>query len=184
MARHSGGETADRAGERLTSEQPSEIPRQRRWWPILAPLALLAVAASLLVPAARHQWALSLFRQPTHYTALSFDRPWTLPASAVTDQTLAVSFSIANHEGRAVRYRYVLSEQAIGPPQTLAQATKIVKAEATWTVRTSISLTCAASPCRVQVSLPGHPETIDFLLIMKPAPSAPVRLKAKQVARG
>jgi hypothetical protein len=184
MARLPRGETADTAGERLTSEQGSESPRQRRWWPVLAPLALLAVGVSLILPAGRHQWALSLFRQPTYYTALSFNRSWALPATAVTGEPLAVSFSVANHEGRSVRYRYVVSNQGDGVPQTLAQAAKIVGAGATWTVRTSIRPTCATSPCRVVVSLPGHGETIDFLLSMTPAPKAPARRKPKRVAHG
>jgi hypothetical protein len=139
-------------------------PARRRLWPALVPLALLALGASLITPAGRHQWALSLFKQPTGYTALSFNEAWALPTLAVADKPIAISFSVGNHQGHAVSYRYVLAQESDGETQTLQQASKVVGAGATWTVSTSVRPSCAASPCKVQVTLPGHPETIDFLV--------------------
>jgi hypothetical protein len=135
----------------------------RRWWPILAPLALLVVLASLLLPAGRHQWALSLFRQPTGYTALSFNHPTALPALAGKNTLISVSFTVNNQEGRAVTYKYVLTETAAGVSSIVGESARTVAAGASWSVSTSVRMICRASPCHVEVSLPGHPETIDFL---------------------
>jgi hypothetical protein len=169
---------ADSSAPAERQPDDDDLPQQarhRRWWPFVAPIVLVAVAVSLLTPAGRHQWALSLFRQPTYYTALSFNKAWALPATAAWDAPLSVSFSVANHEGRAVRYRYVLTETAgggSGRPTTLKQSAKLVPAGSTWTVSTSVRPTCASSTCRVEVSLPGHPETIDFLLDLTFGPPA------------
>ncbi len=84
-------------------------PGARRWWPILSPLAVVAAGASLLWPSGRHQWAVSLLRQPARYTVLSFSDAAALPAAAVIDKPITVSFTVGNHEGRAVDYRYILS---------------------------------------------------------------------------
>jgi hypothetical protein len=147
------------------SDNSTERPRERRWWPVVAPLALIAIAASLILPAGRHQWALSLFRQPTHYTSLSFDKAWALPSSAAVGAPLTFSFNVSNHEGRAVTYSYRISE-APGKDQTVGRSTKTVPAGATWTISTSVRAQCTGSPCRVQISLPGHPEVIDFLVTL------------------
>jgi hypothetical protein len=160
-------ERAREATERGREATPTDHPRERRWWIFVAPVVLIAVGISLLLPAGRHQWALSLFRQPTNYTALSFDRAWALPSRAAKNAPLSISFDIANHEGRAVRYRYVVSETSAGEAgtyQALGESARTVASGGTWSVSTSIRLSCTRSPCRVEVALPGHPETIDFLL--------------------
>ncbi len=120
-----------------------------------------------MLPAARHQWALSLFRQPTYYTALSFNQAWALPTAVVPGRPVTVSFSVGNHQGRAIRYRYVLTEQWGGNSQVLAESASMVGAGATWTVSTPIRPSCASSPCRIEVALPGHPEIIDFIVTLK-----------------
>jgi hypothetical protein len=139
--------------------------QDRRWWPILVPLALVALAASLVLPAGRHQWALSLFRQPTYYTALSFNRASALPTTAAENALVPFSFTIGNHEGRTITYRYLVTETAAGSKsRVMKQSTKVVVAGAESTVSVAVRFSCALSPCTVQVSLPGHPETIDFLM--------------------
>jgi hypothetical protein len=116
------------------------------------------------VPAGRHQWALALIRQPTPYTALWFDNAAALPTAAVSGRQMTVSFSVANHEGKVVAYRYLISEEAGGKSQLLAEASRAVSANRTWAVSAQIRPSCRSSPCRLTVSLPGHPETIDLLL--------------------
>jgi hypothetical protein len=140
---------------------------KRRLWPVLAPLALLALSVSLISPVGRHQWALSLFRQPTYYTVLSFNKASALPTTAIADEPLPISFDIGNYEGRAITYRYVVSETGGGKPQILQVASRMVTSGATMTVPTIVSPRYARSPCRVQVSLSGYPEKIDFLLTLK-----------------
>jgi hypothetical protein len=142
-------------------------PRSKRWWPIVVPIAALGVGASLLSPAARHQWAISLFRQPTRYTTLSFNEAWELPAKAIKGKPVAVSFTVSNQEGRSVYYRYVLTQSDGRTSSILQSSARAVASGANWTVRTQVKPTCAKSPCQIKVALPGHPETIDFLLTVE-----------------
>lgn len=134
---------------------------------ISAAVLAFAIGISVLLPAGRHQWALSLFQQPTRYTALSFNRPWALPATAVVNKPVSVSFTISNHERRTVDYRYVLSASNGRNSRVLGGAGKSLAAGANWTVSAVVRPTCGGSSCRVEVSLPGHPETIDFLVTLK-----------------
>jgi hypothetical protein len=143
----------------------------RRWWPILAPLAALAIGVSLLSPAGRHEWALSLFRQPTRYTVLSFDHAAALPATAATGEPITVSFTVGNEEGRVADYRYVISAAGGRSSRILGESARTVAAGAMWTVTTAIRPACGIARCRIEVALPGHPETIDFLVALK-APGA------------
>jgi hypothetical protein len=120
----------------------------------------------MLSPAGRHQWALSLFRQPTRYTVLSFNQGWKLPTTAIRNEPIGFSFTVANDEGRVVSYRYVLTASGGGSSHILGESTRAVAAGATWTVSTAVRPTCEASPCRIEISLPGHPEAIDFLVVL------------------
>jgi len=157
---------ADPAAEARATDGTGRRPKSRasRWW--LAATVLTAVAAgiSLLTPVGRHQWALSLFRQPTPYTVLSFTKPTALPATAVRNRPLRFSFTVGNHEGRAEDYRYVLSASSGRGSRVLGISARTVTAGAAWTVSAAVRPACRASPCRIQVSLPGHRETIDFLV--------------------
>jgi hypothetical protein len=129
-------------------------------------MAVAAIGLSLLVPAGRHQWAVSLFRQPAHYTALSFNRAWSLPSAVTINEPVTFSFTVGNQEGRDTDYRYVISESAAGLTQKLKGASSVVPSGKTWTVSTVITPSCIVSPCKIEVSLPGHPETIDFLVTL------------------
>jgi hypothetical protein len=148
---------------------PEEGPRRAsiRWWPFLVPVAVLGIAVSLLVPAGRHQWALSLFRQPTRYTVLSFNNASSLPSTAALDEPLPISFTIGNDEGRDTNYSYVLTQTADGVSERLGSSSKFVGNGQAWTVSTVIRPSCIGTPCEIEVSLPGHPETIDFLVALK-----------------
>jgi hypothetical protein len=149
--------------------QPSRgrEPGARRWWPILAPLAVLAIGASLLSPTGRHQWALSLVRQPARYTVLSFNHAANLPATAVIGRPIRVSFTVGNHEGHREDYRYVLRSAGGGRSRILGGSARSVTAGMTWTVSTVVRPVCGTARCRIEVSLPGHRETIDFLVALK-----------------
>ncbi|HEV8063331.1 MAG TPA: hypothetical protein VGP46_00810, partial [Acidimicrobiales bacterium] len=85
-------------------------------------------------------------------------------------QTMPLFFTVSNDEGRAVTYHYVIREKgSVGSWATLPETgTESVPAGATWTVDTKVAPHCSASPCRVEVLLPGHPETIDFLVSLSP----------------
>ena len=134
---------------------------------MLVPVAVVAVLVSLLLPAGRHQWALSLIRQPTPYTSLFFTKPAALPAAVSWDAPVPVSFSIQNNQGRPTAYRYVITDSAANQTQQLAEAKRTVRSGATWTVSIVLHPDCAATPCRFDIALPGHPETIDFQVSMK-----------------
>jgi hypothetical protein len=135
---------------------------RRRWWPVLSVGAALLIALSLVSPAGRHQWALSLFRQPTRFTTLAFKYAWLLPARAKHYQRIPVFFTISNEEGRSLRYTYILLQHDPIGTHRFSQASAVVAAGATWTVDTSVRPFCSVPPCHVEVLLPGHPERIDF----------------------
>jgi hypothetical protein len=128
---------------------------------------MLAVGVSLLSPAVRHQWALSLVRQPARYTALAFNRAWALPATAAEGEAIPVSFTVTNHEGHVVDYRYVLSVGGGASSHVSDEATKAVADGGIWAVSTVVRPACTSSPCRVAVSLPTQNETIDFLIVLR-----------------
>ncbi len=155
----------------LGRTRPPPDPRHnrstQRWWPILTPLMALVVGVSLLFPAIRHQWALSLIRQSARYTVLSFNDASALPAAATVNQPIAFSFNVGNHEGRAVDYRYIISESSGKTSHILRESSRSVAAGTTWTVSQVVRLSCRSTPCHIQVSLPGHPETVDFLVALK-----------------
>jgi glycosyltransferase involved in cell wall biosynthesis len=165
-----------RARRRAPARRPAAAGRpgwrsrwRSRWrpglrWPAVMAAAALAAAASLLVPAARHQWAISLARQPARYTALFFDHAWALPSRVPAHQPVRLSFTIQNHEGRPEQYTYLLTTGSGRGQRTLGESTRAVPAGTSWTVSARIRPECGGAPCRVQVSLPGHPETIDVLL--------------------
>jgi len=134
---------------------------------VLLPLAVLVIGVSVYLPSGRHQWALSLVRQPTPYTVLAFNHATALPVQAVISKPMTVFFAIGNREGRKVTYRYVLTESPSPAPGVLGESSKTVAAGATWNVSATIRPTCRTSPCRIQVSLPGHPEKIDFLVSLR-----------------
>lgn len=152
---------------RESREGRENEPPTRRWWPVLLPLALVIIAASVYLPSGRHQWALSLIRQPTSYTVLAFSKATDLPAQAVISKPITVSFAIGNQEGRTENYRYVLTQSPSRTSSVLGESTRSVAAGATWNVRTTVRPSCSSSPCRIQVSLPGHPEKIDFLVSLR-----------------
>jgi hypothetical protein len=133
----------------------------------LVPLAVLAIGLSLVSPAGRHQWALSLFRQRTDNTVLFFNKAWTLPTRATARAPLTVSFTIGNNEGHVENYRYILSESGGSHTRILQESARVIDAGNSWTVSTVLRPACDASRCRIEVSLPGHPETIDFLITLK-----------------
>jgi hypothetical protein len=151
----------------VTAEVMEAEPAGRRWWVFLGPLALVALTLSFVIPSARHQWALSVFRQPDRYTALSFNKAWELPSGVITFKKVKISFVINNQEGQAEHYRYVITQNSAGLSSALGESAKTIAAGRSWTVSTAIRPTCLVSPCRIKVSLPGHPETIDFLAAVK-----------------
>jgi hypothetical protein len=138
------------------------LGRLRRWPVMVVGVAVLAIAVSLAFPAGRHQWAVSIFRQPARYTALAFNYAWQMPTTATIGGRVDVFFTVTNEQGRAESYRYVLRQIAPGESQQLGHGVGTVAAGATWTVDTHIRPTCSVLPCEVQVALPGYPETIDF----------------------
>jgi D-inositol-3-phosphate glycosyltransferase len=157
--------TTELAAEYTGARPP--VSRARWSLRVLAGAAALVSAISVLVPAGRHQWALSLLRQPTRYTVLFFDRAADLPAHATAAQPVRFRFTVDNREGRDMRYRYVINAYPLGDggrPRPLARSAKLVRDGSDWSVSVIVRPHCDSGPCRIEVSLPGHPETIDFLL--------------------
>jgi hypothetical protein len=158
-----------------TDRNPRTLPRWLHWtaqraWSAAGVALLLGVTVSLLLPAGRHQWAMSLIRQPARYTALSFTQAPDLPQRIGRFQRVTLAFAVANHEGRAMTYRYVVSSASGRTTRHIAEAQAMVASGSAWSVTIKIRPRCAASPCRVTVSLPGHSEVIDFLVAIRSHP--------------
>ena len=154
-------------GNRGDPPEPSGL--KRAWLPILTVLIFLGVCLTLITPGGRHQWAESLFRQPTRYTALYFNRPDSLPRVATKDRMMYLQFTIRNYEGSVVPYRYVITATGHGVRRVLQRSTRIIPNGRSWNVATVVRARCAGSPCRIEVSLPEHRETIDFVISLKSA---------------
>ncbi len=149
--------------ESETAKVKARSSRPMRWWPVVTTVLVLAVGISLLVPSTRHQWALSLVRQPTPYTALSFDQPAALPTHVVEDRPISVSFTIGNQEGRSLVYRYVVQASSTDGAAGETSGRAAVPNGGSRSISAVVRPACSTSPCQVQVSLPGYPVTIDFL---------------------
>ena len=107
----------------LARSMPKGESTGHRWWPWVAGIVAIGVGVSLLFPTARHQWALSVVRQPTPYTTLSFVHAVALPTAVPTEGEVSFSFTIANNEGRDMTYHYVVSSA----DRTANQATAILQ---------------------------------------------------------
>jgi len=144
----------------------------RPWWPFVVGVLAVFLAVSLLTPAGRHQWAVSIFRQPTRYTTLSFRNAAGLPQDVNAGARVHLGFTVANHEGRRIVYAYLVTSTpnpvADNVPEVLRRASLNVPAGGHRTESVTLRAQCTSSPCRLQVSLPGHPETIDALLNVHP----------------
>jgi len=145
-------------------------PPRWRWWFSGAVIALAIIAVtSTLSPYVRHQWALSLGRQPTSYTELAFTRASALPTTAVRQKKLQISFTITNDEEKPIDYRYVLSSGSGTQLKSLSSSSNTVNPGAVWRVNKLITPECQHITCRIQVSLPLQHENIDLLLTLRPS---------------
>jgi hypothetical protein len=140
--------------------------RSRRWWPFVLLGVGVIVVMSLVLPSGRHQWAESLIRQPSHYSTLAFAAPTALPKTVVSGQPVKFTFTIGNQEGQDLVYGY----RAKSSPTRItayggyfAVGSVAVPAGQSRLVTVSADPECTASPCRITVTLIGHPEMIDFL---------------------
>lgn len=154
-------------------EDPPREPPRWAWWSSGAGLvAVVLILASMLSSSARHQMALSLFRQDASFTQLAFRDAAALPVTAVRGKPINISFIITNNEGKSVSYQYVVASGSDTKLQSLSSSRKTVASGATWNVAATVLPKCAANPCRVQVSLPGQDEAIDFEFQYKSATKA------------
>jgi hypothetical protein len=127
----------------------------RRWWPVTCFVAAIALAVTLILPSGRHQWALSVFRQPARYTALSFRYAWLLPAAGYDDQTFPLFFTITNQEAHTVTYTYDIEQ--FRPFEVLSTGVQTIRSGETSTVDTRVTPQCRGTfMCSVEVILPRH----------------------------
>jgi hypothetical protein len=90
-----------------------------------------------------------------------------LPTTVAINNPITVSFTVGNHEGRVMDFRYVISASSGRSSRILGESTRSIAAGASWIVTRTLRSRCRTSPCRIEVSLPGHPERIDFLVSLK-----------------
>jgi hypothetical protein len=107
---------------------------------------------------------------PERYTALAFAKPADLPGQLrAHGVSLRIPFSLRNEEGRAMVYRWAVSEVgARGRRQIAAGSTALGAGESLW-VRPGGRVGCAGSRTRIEVLLTGRAESIGFWTACPPA---------------
>ena len=123
---------------------------------------LLGATVLALSSQARHQFALSFVRQPTHYTELYFaaDRP-TEKISGLGVMTVSIPFTVVNHEGQTTAYPYVVqvvdrAQVAVGR----AEGSVAVPDEGSSTTTVAVDVPASAPWTAVDVDLEGRPERL------------------------
>jgi hypothetical protein len=157
----------DDADDRIAA--PVVVRRRRRRWPLLLAVLAVLMGLTLVSPSGRHQWAVSLIRQPTPYTTLSFQDAAGLPHNVESGAPVHLTFTVANHEGRLTDYPVVLSSanaDGAGAATALLRTTVTIPSGGQRTMSVSVRPACKTSACELQVSLPGQAETIDVVLAM------------------
>ena len=139
-------------------------PRWDFWLLGTGLLAIALAAASFLSPWVRHEWSLSVQRQPILSTQLAFTNAASQPATGVPGKGVPVSFTITNDEGRQVSYRYVVASGSGTKLTAISSGTTVVAAGQSSGVDLVVVPKCAAASCRVQISLPEQNESIYFML--------------------
>lgn len=173
---HSGRGSQLDGVDHAVARQP---PNWRRWlW--VGVITLAITATSMLSPYFRHQWEISLGRQPTPYTELSFNDATTLPTTAERGKVIHVSFTIANETNRPIAYRYAVASGSGREMKFLGAATSTVAPGASWAVTRSVVPECSENTCRVQVTLPQQNERIDFILALEPKTATKVKKRNAQ----
>ena len=150
-------------------DEDAQVARYKppRWDLWLLGTGLLAIAlavASFLSPWVRHEWTLSVQREPTANTGLGFTNAASLPITGVRGKGIPVSFVITNDEGRQVSYRYVVASGSETKLTAISSGTTVLAAGKSWSVAIVVVPKCDTPFCRVQVSLPEQNEQIDFML--------------------
>ena len=134
---------------------------RRRWWLLVATVAMLALLVVLAGPAwIRREIRLSVTCQPTRYTELYFTQPTKLPARLPVRESVPVRFTIANHEGTANHYRYGVITSAPRVPPLALHGDATVRAGAAVNVVVPVKATRPGLAYTVTVRLPDLRESI------------------------
>ena len=143
------------------------VKTHRRLWPVVAPLAVAAVAVSLVLPGSRHQWVESIIQQPEPYSAVSFVAPNKLPTTVASGQALQFTFAAENHESKTIRYPYFLiASPSNNTAGIVGGGSVVVPAGESSNVTVSVDPKCTGSPCQLSVGLAGYGVAVDFNFIV------------------
>jgi hypothetical protein len=110
---------SDRSGD-----LPESPPRRRLTWKVAWAgaaifIALAGILAIVFPTQFKHQFAISVTRQPTPYTQLFFANSTTLPRELSLNRPNDVKFTVVNNEGRAATYHYTVT-MAVGNQAKIA----------------------------------------------------------------
>jgi hypothetical protein len=147
---------------------PNKQPVLRGYGAVLAVLlALLAVGATVLTfsTRARHQLVLSFVPQPEKYTALYFSGNGLTQVSPSPDLViLTVSFTVANHEGKATRFPYAVQvvDRAKTPVGRTEGSVEVADGSEA-TPRVAVNVPASAAWSAVEVNLQGRAEHLRLL---------------------
>jgi uncharacterized protein YfaS (alpha-2-macroglobulin family) len=105
----------------------------------------------------------SLVREPKRFTEMYFADHTRLPKVLIAGEDSRFGFVIANHEGRPVDYRFMVSAESPSGTITLGQGRVRVDEGHRTTEEISFAPPRPATTYLISVRLPGRPEQIHFL---------------------
>jgi hypothetical protein len=105
----------------------------------------------------------SLVRQPKHFTEMYFADHTNLPKVLTVGQDSHFKFVIANHEGRRVDYRFLVSAQSPSGTIMIEQGRLGVGDDRRVTEEVNFVPPEPGTPYLISVHLVGRPEAIHFL---------------------
>jgi hypothetical protein len=171
--------TSPGCGPGTPAHTPDKQPLLRGYSGVLAVLFALLVVGAIVVALssqARHQVALSLVRQPEKYTELYFSGDGPTASYSVVGRAVArpgsfrgrvvvnVSFTVANHEGRATRFPYAVRVvNDAGALLGRAEGSLDVADGQSSTTTVAVDIPATGERAAVDVDLEGRTEHIRFL---------------------
>jgi Protein of unknown function (DUF1616) len=155
----------ERAEIGTAGSEPRRSDTRRRAGLVVGLVVLLLLVAAIGAAFPRqikHQWELSVVRQPTPYTQLYFTAPASIPSVLAAGQQNTFDFTIENDEGRAYRYTYVVTLEDSRARQQVSKETVMVNSGERVTRAVTVVPTDKESRYLVSVVIPTLNQSIHF----------------------
>jgi hypothetical protein len=114
-------------------------------------------------PTLTNQVAESVSRRPAQFTELYFTAPAKIPKRLSISNPNTFTFTIANHEGRALAYPYVVTAQSPEGASTISQHIRRVAPGGVAEETVQFMPEHSATSYLFSVQISGRPEVIHFV---------------------